>query len=170
MNKPDTTGIPSPPRGTTHGCCSEEGCKLGLRNNYFEGKRLTPDTFRVEQGYAIERRRLLNRAIHGWGVVYGFALKASARDQDQFSSVRVDSGLALDACGRELLQVEPAMLDLESVIVLDAKGQRSTLEAVFAKQQKGSGYSKICWAAERTLRGASQRRRVRSGSLPMRAP
>ena len=46
-------------------CCSDAACDSGLRNNYFEGKRLTADAFRVEQDYLIDRRRLLNRAIHG---------------------------------------------------------------------------------------------------------
>src|SRR5262249_19587142 len=38
-------------------CCTELKCESGLRNNYFEGKRLTVDSFRVEQNYLLERRR-----------------------------------------------------------------------------------------------------------------
>ena len=75
---------------TTHECCSDGPCDSGLRNHYYEGKRLTADSFRVEQSYLAERRHLLNRAIHGWGVVFGYALKHSATELD------IQPGLALD--------------------------------------------------------------------------
>jgi hypothetical protein len=66
---------PSRGRRAKQTCCIDAPCDSGLRNQYFEGKRLTADSFRVEQSYLLERRRLLNRAIHGWGVVYGYGLK-----------------------------------------------------------------------------------------------
>ena len=79
-------------------CCSDvesESC----RNNYFEGKRLTSDSFRVEQNYFLERRRLLNRALVGWGVVYGFPIS------EEPGRLVIEAGLALDKCGHELVQV-----------------------------------------------------------------
>src|SRR5262249_50310194 len=41
-------------------CCPDAECESGRRNRFFVGKRMTPDAFRVEQSYEIERRRLLN--------------------------------------------------------------------------------------------------------------
>lgn len=109
-------------------CCTDSPCDSGLRNNYFEGKRLTADAFRDEQSYLVERRRLLNRAIHGWGVVYGYACKVAKSDDygsDAPSGrLRIRPGLALDACGRELLHVGTKVLGTGDVILLDEKGGR----------------------------------------------
>lgn len=108
-------------------CCTDAPCETGLRNRYFEGKRLTADAFRVEQRYALERRRLLNRAIHGWGVVYGYALQAVAQDgqaQDAGVGILVQPGLALDEYGRELLQAQPVPLEVGDAILFDAGGVR----------------------------------------------
>ncbi|HZR83909.1 MAG TPA: hypothetical protein VFD92_22630 [Candidatus Binatia bacterium] len=96
-------------------CCVESECLTGLRNNYFVGKRLTPDAFLVEQAYLNERRRLLNRAIHGYGVVYGFAVEPAS------GGIRIGSGLALDAVGREVYWGEQADVELGDVIALDDK-------------------------------------------------
>ena len=64
---------PQKARVTRRECC-DHTCTSGSRNNYFPGKRLTPDGLRIEQKYLVDRRHLLNRAIHGWGVVYGYAV------------------------------------------------------------------------------------------------
>ncbi len=49
-------------------------CGSSRRNRYFRAKRLKAEDFMAEQLYGIERRRLINRAILGSGVVYGFVL------------------------------------------------------------------------------------------------
>src|SRR5215510_6350362 len=103
---------PSRGRRAKQTCCTDAPCDSGLRNNYFEGKRLTADSFRVEQSYLVERRHLLNRAIHGWGVVYGFGLTAVPPDDPtkRFARrLKIGAGLALDKCGRELLQAEKSI-------------------------------------------------------------
>lgn len=110
-------------------CCSDAGCDSGLRNNYFEGKRLTADAFRVEQDYLIDRRRLLNRAIHGWGVVYGFKMAMAPPDEKGVGGrFQLGAGLALDACGRELVRVRGAPVGLREVVLIDDKGRRLSRE------------------------------------------
>ncbi|HSK62508.1 MAG TPA: hypothetical protein VK893_01660 [Pyrinomonadaceae bacterium] len=109
-------------------CCTDLQCETGLRNKYFEGKRLTADSFRLEQKYAIERRRLLNRAIHGWGVVYGFGIAAHEPREEGCpeipkGSLKINAGLALDQCGRELLEIGRG-IKLSDVIVFDKEGKR----------------------------------------------
>ena len=97
-------------------CCTDEGCVTGLRNNYFPGKKLTPNSFSVEQRYHRERRKLINRSVHGWGVVYGFGVTiANAR-------LAITTGLAFDRAGRELLQEDWATLELGQLIALDDDG------------------------------------------------
>ncbi|MEK6261446.1 MAG: hypothetical protein AABP62_22840 [Planctomycetota bacterium] len=96
-------------------CCTDSKCESGLRNNYYEGKRLSVDSFRVEQQYLLERRRLLNRAIHGWGVVYGYK---AVRSED--GRLEIGAGLALDQWGRELLETK-TVIEVSDAIILGPK-------------------------------------------------
>jgi hypothetical protein len=121
MNKSKTTGID---------CCGDEHCNSGRRNRYFPRKQITADTYRVEQNYQQQRRHLINRAIHGWGVAYGFGIK-SHEDQHRGGGERyleIGSGLALDECGRELVWLgtecaQSHRIDLADVLVLDEDGK-----------------------------------------------
>jgi hypothetical protein len=114
------------PRTLRRECCADEKCTSGSRNNYYAGKRLTPDTFRLEQKYLADRRHLLNRAIHGWGVVYGYPIEMPSFNEKSFGAglgyLEIGEGLALDAIGRELVQTERLSLTLENVTLLDRKG------------------------------------------------
>jgi hypothetical protein len=131
MQKPAKTRTTSRTSSATMECCTDVQCESGLRNNYFEGKRLTPDMFRLEQRYLNERRHLLNRAIHGWGVVYGYAIDFASGTQTHTTQaglrLKVESGLALDQCGRELLQVGARDLKFDDLIVIDSNGRRTEL-------------------------------------------
>ena len=62
------------------------------RNNYYYGKMLTSRDFQNEQSYMNDKRRLVNRLLHGVGIVYGMDV-IEADD----SSIVLQSGLALDA-------------------------------------------------------------------------
>jgi hypothetical protein len=98
--------------------CDSDDCASGKKNRYYTGKRMRPASFEVEQTYLVERRRLINRAIHGWGVAYGFDLHykpapaAGQPGQDGNAGLRpghatieIGEGMALDRAGRELVQV-----------------------------------------------------------------
>ncbi len=87
---------------TTAGGC--DPCGPSRRNRYYSGKRMRVADYDLEQAYHIGRRRLVNRAMLGWGVVEGFAIRGQQR------GVTVGPGLALDACGRELVAAEPTRL------------------------------------------------------------
>ena len=106
-----------------HECCIEPSCDVGLKNRYFLGKRITPESFSVEQSYSVRRRQLINRSTFGWGVVNGFAFTLED-DEGEVKELVVTSGLAFDQCGRELVQVDDLSVDLESVIVLDGESGR----------------------------------------------
>ena len=124
MNSPNTNRTA---QHTKSECCTESKCESGVRNNYFEGKRLTADSFRVEQSYLVERRHLLNRAIYGWGVVYGYGITAAPPDDPQHSfagRLKIRAGLALDKCGRELLQTDKSIKVDDELIVLDDEFRR----------------------------------------------
>jgi hypothetical protein len=128
MNKPDTRAE----------CCSDLENEAVCRNNYFDGKRLTTDSFRVEQRYLLERRHLLNRAIFGWGVVYGFAIA----DGGAPGRLKIGAGLALDSCGRELLQGAPRVVGIGDLIQLDPKAPQNKAGLVFTNGHPAN--EKIC--------------------------
>lgn len=75
------------------------------RPHYFAGKLLTAEDLELEQAYHIERRRLLNRILHGAGVVSGLTVGEGAGE-----TVTVEPGFALDPRGREILVCEPQKL------------------------------------------------------------
>ncbi len=78
------------------------------RNNYFYGKLLSVDDFRLEQKYGNDKRRMLNRFLYGTGVVTG--MNVMGVDD---STVLVESGLALDCYGREIVIDEPVARKLQ---------------------------------------------------------
>ena len=73
------------------------------RMHYRSGMLLTADEFATEQTYHVERRRLLNRMLHGAGIVSGLEVTGGPDD----GAVTVSPGFALDARGREILICEP---------------------------------------------------------------
>ncbi len=68
------------------------------RNRYFYGKLLTVRDFEMEQSYHNGKRTMLNRVITGAGVICG--LGVSVNDD---STLMIESGLAIDYQGREIL-------------------------------------------------------------------
>ena len=77
------------------------------RPSYFHGKLLDDVDFRNEQDYHAGKRRLLNRMLHGSGVVCGLELKRAAN-----KSIILTQGLALDCCGREIWVDADTTVDL----------------------------------------------------------
>lgn len=73
------------------------------RLRYSLGLILGEDELAQEQFYFLERGRLHNRALHGYGTVSGLALQVKADE----SKVTVTPGLAVDPFGREI-KVTPA--------------------------------------------------------------
>lgn len=80
------------------------------RNNYYYGKLLTSKDFQNEQDYMNNKRRLINRILHGAGIVYG--LDVVAADD---SSIILQSGMALDAAGREIVVPRTQVLKLSTI-------------------------------------------------------
>ncbi len=89
---------------------SEEDNKNGKlhqfqRNNYFYGKLMTVMDFESEQSYFNEKRHLLNRLVHGYGLICGFDYEnikfnsSSGKVEIIFNS----GGAALDCCGHEIV-------------------------------------------------------------------
>ena len=78
------------------------------RNKYFYGKLLNVEDFETEQRYMNDKRRLINRLIHGMGVVCG--MNVIRVDE---ATISIEMGLALDFAGREIVIEKP---DRKSVV------------------------------------------------------
>ncbi len=80
------------------------------RNRYFYGKFLSVDDFEAEQRYMNDKRRLLNRFLHGCGVVCGLQVV----EVDDLT-ILVEAGIALDFSGREIVVASPVTKRLSAI-------------------------------------------------------
>ncbi len=89
----------------------EHCCDLDcfVRPNFFHGHLLSADDLASAQLYVIEKNKLHNRLLHGFGVVCGLRLTCSPRCG---SSIRIGEGYALDNCGHDIVVCEPACFDV----------------------------------------------------------
>jgi hypothetical protein len=94
----------------------DKGSKCGVcatphfeRNNYFYGKQFTVRDLLQEQSYFNEKRQLVNRMVLGWGVVCGLDV---SWDQEKRKFI-VETGMALDCCGHEIIVCERRQVPLE---------------------------------------------------------
>ena len=94
--------------------CQGDECPTGKRNRFFRRKSMGAAEFQAEQNYFLQRRRVINRSVHGWGVVSGFRMPPESGD------AHVGPGLAFDQHGRELLLCEPVKIDERNAFVVDA--------------------------------------------------
>ena len=80
------------------------------RNQYYYGKLMTYQDMTSEQKYMNDKRRMVNRFLHGVGVVSGLQV---VRMDDR--TLSVEAGIALDETGREIVIHEPRVLMLEQI-------------------------------------------------------
>ncbi len=80
------------------------------RNKYYYGKLLTSKDFQNEQDYMNNKRRIGNRLLHGIGIVQGMDVVAA-----DTSSLILQSGMALDAGGREIVVPETRVIKLSTI-------------------------------------------------------
>jgi len=82
------------------------------RPRYFHGMLLEDRDFKDEQDYHAAKRRMLNRTLHGSGVVCGLELEAVPDSKE----IRITAGLALDCCGNEIWVGRDLKLDLSKLL------------------------------------------------------
>jgi hypothetical protein len=91
-----------------NGNCIETGMeetgqlKSFERNKYFYGKLMTVKDFETEQRCFKEKGHLLNRLIHGVGLVCGLEV-SEPKLIDGKLWLKLSPGVALDCCGREIV-------------------------------------------------------------------
>jgi hypothetical protein len=92
------------------------------RNRYFLGKLLSVSDFETEQRYFNNKRRFINRLMHGTGIICG--LSVNRINEETFS---VDAGAALDHTGREICISAPITQKLSALDGFTADPANQTL-------------------------------------------
>ena len=107
------------------------------RNNYYYGKMLTSRDFQNEQSYMNDKRRLVNRLLHGVGIVYGMDV-IEADD----SSIVLQSWLALDAAGREIVVPRTQVIKLSTIEgYADLQTEHAFLGIAYAEEDTDPVYA-----------------------------
>src|SRR5881392_2658174 len=88
--------------GRIHVQPDEFKLKQFKRNNFFFGKMMTVEDSKLEQDYFNQKRYLLNRLVHGTGIVCGLDVGKIIRDGDAWRA-DISEGYAIDCCGREII-------------------------------------------------------------------
>jgi hypothetical protein len=81
------------------------------RNQYFTGKLLTAQDFKIEQKYLNDKRRILNRMMFGYGIVCGLQV---IHINDKIISV--EAGMAIDSTGQEIIVDTAVTQNLSKII------------------------------------------------------
>ena len=110
--------------------CRCTACASGQRNRFFKGKMMKAPEFEMEQHYGLERRRLLTRAISGWGVVRGLAVNDGQEDSQHPGNHAfcVSPGLAIDAQGREIFLAKESELASDNAFVIGPNCELQSLD------------------------------------------
>jgi hypothetical protein len=62
--------------------------------------------FEADTRYLLDRHRLHNRLLHGWGIVCGLEVRHHPDDSCRDDWIEIDPGLAIDCYGREIVLTE----------------------------------------------------------------
>ncbi len=93
---------------------TQETRKGYLRLNHFHGLRLESEDFECGERYHVDKRKLHNRMLHGFGVVprWSGQLRVVGRRRGDMS-VDVSPGYAIDGEGNDLILWEPKIVTID---------------------------------------------------------
>jgi hypothetical protein len=94
-SRPDICADPCPPR-----CPNCGGLECLCRPRFFPGQLLTDETLNLLSRYVVEKNKLHNRYLHGWGVACGLEVTCDPCNPKQ---VVVRTGYALAPCGDDIV-------------------------------------------------------------------
>jgi hypothetical protein len=98
----------------TKECCACPSCgglECLCRPRFFAGQLLTDETLNQLEHYIIEKNKLHNRFLHGWGVVCGLEVVCNP-----CNGVTVRGGYALSPCGEDIIVCKDVLVDVCSLI------------------------------------------------------
>src|ERR1044072_3945942 len=110
INQPPSTNM-STSACSTCGCPTCGGLECLCRPRFFAGQLLTDETLNQLDHYIVEKNKLHNRYLHGWGVVCGFEVVCHP-----CNAVTVRGGYALSPCGEDVIVCKDVTVDVCSLI------------------------------------------------------
>ena len=141
---PQATATHAPNAPPAGGCC-DVGDFIRLR--YFHGRPLSALDLRREQAYLLDKARLRNRLLHGWGIVCGLEVEvADPEPEDPCDTSRppavviVHPGAAIDCNGNEIVVRHPRRVVVDALL---DEHQRKALSA-----EPGAVYLSLCYHEE----------------------
>lgn len=87
------------------------GLECLCRPRFFAGQLLTDEDLNLLDHYIVEKNKLHNRYLHGWGVVCGLEVVCHPCNM-----VTVKSGYALSACGEDIVVCRDDVVDICALI------------------------------------------------------
>src|SRR6266852_3414904 len=87
------------------------GLECLCRPRFFAGQLLTDETLNSLERYIIEKNKLHNRYLHGWGVVSGLEVVCNP-----CNAVTVRTGYALSQCGEDIIVCRDVTVDVCALI------------------------------------------------------
>ncbi len=109
------------------------------RNRYYAGKMLTSADFVAEQKYFLDKQRFLSTMMYGSGIVCGLTV-VSLDDL----SILVESGVAIDGSGREIVLESSVVKKLSAVDGFDSlSSDHATLCLKYSEQPAHTVYSAL---------------------------
>lgn len=106
-SRPYTTPCDNPQQP----CPECGGLECLCRPRFFAGQLLTDEDLNLLNHYIIEKNKLHNRYLHGWGVVCGMEVVC-----DPCSGVQVKPGYAISPCGEDIIVCKNQSVDVCSLI------------------------------------------------------
>lgn len=94
-------------------CPACGGLECLCRPRFFPGQLLTDDNLNQLQRYVVEKNKLHNRYLHGWGVACGMEVVC---DPCTSSNVVVRNGYALSPCGDDIVVCKDHSVDVCKLI------------------------------------------------------
>jgi hypothetical protein len=118
------------------------------RLRYFHGQPLSALDLRREQAYHLDKARLRNRLLHGWGIVCGLDLKVTVKPECRpkendptTTEVIVLPGSAIDCAGNEIVVRHPRPVYVADLL------KKDDLELLHKKPR--TVYLTLCYAEVR---------------------
>src|SRR5262245_31843991 len=90
----------APPYECPPPCPACGGLECLCRPRFFAGQLLTDEDLTRLERYIVEKNKLHNRYLHGWGVVCGLEVVC---DPCTTTNVIVQTGYALSPCGEDIV-------------------------------------------------------------------
>ncbi|WP_230414242.1 hypothetical protein [Collimonas silvisoli] len=86
------------------------------RPNYFTGEALLTDDFRCEQQYQMDMLAANNTGLYIYGIAQGLEVSMpTASDGGAATQLEVARGMAIDALGRQIILLQPAVVPLKDL-------------------------------------------------------